>query len=94
MDYTISLQTLFWLAAGIASLYALYKIFTKPINQLNDHEQRIHVIESTLDERKSTDKLILKGLSAMMNHMIDGSGIDKLKETRDELQEGIIEHHN
>ena len=45
------------------------------------------------EERKSTDILLMKSLNAITNHMIDGNGIDKLKEARDELQREIIEHH-
>lgn len=92
MNASIDLTTLFWVCSGIAGLYAVYKIIKAPFAQVADHEHRITSIEETLVERKDTDKLILKSLNAITNHMIDGNSTDKLKEARDELQRGIIEH--
>ena len=94
MDATVSLSAIFWLCAGLASIWGLYKIIKRPFNQLDDHEVRLKHLENITEERKSTDILILRSLNAMVNHMIDGSGIDKLKEVRDDLQNDIIEHHN
>ncbi len=94
MDITISLATLFWLVSGIAAVYGLYLILRKPFVKLEEHEYRINKIEKHLASSKETDVLILKSLNAIANHMIDGGGIDKLREVRDELQQGIIESHN
>ena len=91
MNASIDLSTLFWICSGIAGLYAVYKIVRAPFAQVADHERRITSIETNLAEQKNTDKLILKSLNAITNHMIDGNSVDKLKEARDELQKGIIE---
>lgn len=92
MNASIDLTTLFWICSGIAGIYAVWKIVKGPFVKLDEHERRITSIEETLIERKDTDTLILKSLNAITNHMIDGNGIEKLKASRDELQQGIIEH--
>lgn len=91
MNASIDLSTLFWICSGIAGLYAVYKIVRAPFAQVADHERRITSIETNLADQKATDKIILKSLNAITNHMIDGNSVDKLKEARDELQQGIID---
>lgn len=93
MDYTISLQALFWIAGGIAALWGMFKLFRTPFDKIDDHERRLRNLEDDRKERQKTDTLILKALNAMTNHMIDGNGIDKLKAVRDDLQNSIIESH-
>lgn len=94
MDATISLNTVFWLCAGIAGIIGLIKLAKKPFDQLGDHETRIKALEESRIERKQTDQYIMRALNSIVNHMIDGNSIDKLKEVRDEYQEQIINHHN
>lgn len=91
MNASVDLSTLFWICSGIAGIFAVYKIIRAPFAQVADHERRITSIETNLAEQKNTDKLILKSLNAITNHMIDGNSVDKLKEARDELQQGIID---
>lgn len=93
MDYNISLASLFWLVGGIASIVAMFKILYKPIDQLSDHERRLKKLEDATAERRETDLLTLQTLNAIVNHMIDGNGIDSLKKVRDDLQKSIIDSH-
>lgn len=93
MDYQISLSAVFWLVGGIAAVIALMRTLMKPFNQIDDHERRIKQLEDDRAERRKTDTLILRSLNAITNHMIDGNGIDKLRDVRDDLQNSIIEHH-
>lgn len=89
-DVTISLAQLIWIAGGITAIGAVVKLLMKPIRKLDDHEQRIQTLEQTVEESKATDRYITRALNAIVNHMIDGNGIDKLKEVRDEFQNEII----
>lgn len=93
MDYNISLEALFWLAGGLAALVGIFKIFRKPFDQLDDHERRLKSLEDNQLERQKTDKLVLRSFFAIINNMIDGSNVDKLKEVRDELQRETIDSH-
>lgn len=90
MDYTISLATVFWLVGGIAAVIALIRTFRKPFDQLDDHERRIHNLEDEKEQRQKTDDLILRSLNAMMNHMIDGNGVEEMKAVRKDFQDSAL----
>jgi Spy/CpxP family protein refolding chaperone len=89
-DVTFSLAQVIWLCGGIMAIVACIGWLMKPINKLNDHEQRIKALEQQEQERKATDRYTTKALNAMIVHMIDGNGVDKLREVRDEYQNEII----
>lgn len=92
-DITISLSQVIWLCGGILGVAAFVSWIMKPFKKIDDHETRIKVLEETADERKQTDQFMMKSLNAIVNHMIDGNGIDQLKQVRDEYQNEIIRHH-
>ena len=93
-DITFSLAQILWLIGGITAIGAFVKLVIKPFQRLDNHESRIKVLEDATQERKQTDLFMMKSLNAIVNHMIDGNGIDRLKEVRDEYQEQIINHHS
>ena len=92
-EITISLSQVIWLCGGILGIAAFVSWIMKPFKKIDDHETRIKVLEETADERKQTDQFMIKSLNAIVNHMIDGNGIDQLKQVRDEYQNEIIRHH-
>lgn len=92
-DITISLSQVIWLCGGVLGVAAFVSWIMKPFKKIDDHESRIKVLEETADERKQTDQFMMKSLNAIVNHMIDGNGIDQLKQVRDEYQNEIIRHH-
>ncbi len=89
-DITFSLSQLIWICGGIMAIVAFVSWATKPIKKLDNHERRISALEETAEESKKTDRYVTKALNAIVNHMIDGNGIDKLKEVRDDFQNEII----
>ena len=89
-DVTFSLAQAIWLCGGIMAIVAFIGWLMKPIKKLDDHESRIKVLEQQEQERKATDRYTTKALNAIVNHMIDGNGVDKLREVRDEYQNEII----
>lgn len=91
-DITFSLAQLLWLIGGITAIGAFIKWIAIPFKRLDDHETRIKVLESLHEERKVTDRYTTKALNAIVNHLIDGNGVDKLREVRDEYQNEIINH--
>ena len=91
-DITFSLAQILWLIGGITAIGAFIKWIIVPFKRLDDHETRIKVLEKAEEDRKATDRYTAKALNAIVNHMIDGNGIDKLKEVRDEYQDQIINH--
>ena len=91
-DVVISLSQLLWLLGGVLTIGAVVKWVIVPFKKLDDHETRIKVLESQHEERKVTDRYTTKALNAIVNHLIDGNGTDKLREVRDEYQNEIINH--
>lgn len=92
MDYTISLQEVFWLCAGLAGVVGVVSIIRKPFTKLDDHERRLKLLEETATQRGEADRFTMRALNAIVNHMIDGNGIEALKSVRDEYQNKIIEN--
>lgn len=91
-DVTFSLSQILWLVGGITAIGAFIKWISTPFKQIENHEQRIAVLEKAETDRKATDRYTTKALNAIVNHMIDGNGIEKLREVRDEYQNEIINH--
>ena len=91
-DITISFAQIIWVIGGITAIGAFIKWIVIPFKKLDDHETRIKVLESQHEERKVTDRYTTKALNAIVNHLIDGNGVDKLREVRDEYQNEIINH--
>lgn len=90
MDYAISLQAVFWIAAGILTIAGIISLIMKPFKKIDDHESRISTLESKADERRVIDQYTTRALNAIVNHMIDGTGTDELKEVRREYQNSLI----
>ena len=83
--------TLVSLASGIVGIVALVKMLNAPLWQIKEHDRDIKEIKSDLKKRNEVDKAMLNGLTAITNHMIDGNGVDKLRQSRDELTRAINE---
>lgn len=91
MDYTISLQAVFWLGAGILTVVGIVSLAMKPFKKISDHETRITQLESRADERRAVDQYTTKALNAIVNYMIDDTGgKDILKDVRNDYQNSII----
>ena len=92
-DITFSFSQLVWLVGGLTAIGAFIKWALNPVHKLDDHERRINALEESRVERKQTDQYMMSALNALVNHMIDGNGIDELKKVRNDYQEQIIRHH-
>lgn len=58
------------------------------------HEQdsaRFKRLEDKFEQQELTNQAIMNGLVAIINHSIDGNGIEGLKKAREELLHHIIE---
>lgn len=91
-DITFSLAQLLWVIGGITAIGAFIKWIIIPFKRLDDHEQRITELESNHEERKIANRYTTRALNAIVNHLIDGNGTDKLREVRDEYQNDVINH--
>lgn len=52
---------------------------------LASDKRRIEVLESDQDEMKAQNKMLLKGVYALMCHELDGNHTTQLTESRDEI---------
>lgn len=97
MEWVITPNDILAICTFIAAVYGIYKIWKevrKPNTDLKEEVQR-HTEYLANDDRRlkeveQSNKMILQGLLVLINHDITGNGVDKLKETRDELNEYLI----
>ena len=97
MDFTIDSNQILGFCALITALWGVWKI-VKELKKPNDdlkkmvdrHDTLLDTDNRRLGDIEESNKMMLQCLLVMINHNITGNGIDKLKETRDELQEFLI----
>ena len=97
MEFTITSEQILQVCGFIVSIWGVVKIY-KELKKPNDdktkmlleHDNQLKVDDERLKEIEATDKLILQSLLVIINHDITGNGIDQLKNTRDEIQEYLI----
>lgn len=83
--------TLVSIASGIMAIVALVKLVNTPIEKIKQHDEDIKKLKERDTKQSEFQKVTLNSLQAITNHMIDGNGIDKLKQSRDELAKSITE---
>ena len=59
--------------------------------ELNEHSRRLGEHEERLEEDKQRGNLTLKANIAIINNMLSENDKDKLQETRDEIQEFLLD---
>lgn len=98
MEITISSTQILAFCALITSLWGVWKIvkeWKKPNDDLKHkvekHEEVLDADNRRLKDIEDSNKMMLQCLLAIINHSITGNGIDKMKQTRDELQEFLIQ---
>ena len=92
----IGLEKLLVLAAAIVlignmakTLGAWLNPIKKLVEDVEEHEAKIRNDDKRITQQENDMQMMLKCMLVLMNHDIDGNGVDKLKSTRDELQEYI-----
>ena len=61
----------------------------KLVDDVAEHEEKLKRDDKRITQQENDMQMMLKCMLVLMNHDIDGNGVDKLKATRDELQEYI-----
>lgn len=92
----IGFDKLLIIASAIVLLGNMVKTlgaWLNPIKQLvkdvEEHEVKLNRDDKRITQQDNDMQMMLKCMFVLMNHDIDGNGVDKLKATRDELQEYI-----
>ena len=97
MEFTITSGQILAFCALITALWGVWKI-VKEIRKPNDdlkkqvekHDALLDTDNRRLKDIEESNKMTLQCLLVIINHSITGNGIEKLKATRDELQEFLI----
>lgn len=83
-----------WLARDnerIKSIESLVIIQEGIKKELNEHSRRLGEHEERLEEDKQRGNLTLKANIAIINNMLSENDKDKLQETRDEIQDFLLD---
>lgn len=97
MNFTISSDQILAICALLTAIWGVWKI-VKEIKKPNDdlknevarHTECLDKDNKRLDEVEHSTQLVLKGMLVIINHEITGNNIEKMKDTRDELQDYLI----
>ena len=82
------------IATGLWGVWKIVKELRKPKEDLKAKVDELDITLASdhgrLKDVEESNKMILQCLLVIINHDITGNGIDRLKSTRDELQEYLI----
>ena len=97
VNFTISSTHILAICSLITALWGVYKIvkeLKKPNDDLREevdrHSKLLDTDNKRLKEIEASNKMILQCLLVIINHNITGNGVDKMKDTRDKLQDYLI----
>lgn len=97
-EYSVSLNDLIFICGLLASIWGAWKIIKeikKPSDDLKkkveDHEIKLNNDFNKINELDEYTGLVCKSLLAMIDHEITGNGIERLKNTKVELQNYLID---
>lgn len=98
IKFTVSSDTILLICSLIAALWGVYKIVKEVKKPSKDLQETVYKHSKLLDsdnvrlkEVEESNKMILQCLLVIINHDITGNGIDNLKDTRDKLQQYLID---
>ena len=97
MEVMITSNQILAFCGFITAIWGVWKIvkeLRKPNEdlkkQVEKHDDLLNTDNRRLKEIEDSNKMTLQCLLVIINHSITGNGVDKLKQTRDELQEFLI----
>lgn len=98
VEFTISSAHILAICSLITAVWGVYKIvkeLKKPNENLKEevarHSQLLDTDNERLNDIEESNRMVLQSLLVIINHEITGNGIEKMKDTRDKLQEYLIE---
>ena len=94
----ITWELILGVAGGIVVIVNALKAISKFISPVTDIKKKVEKHDELLDNDhkrltsiEQTNKMICKSLVALLDHEITGNGIEKLKTTKTEMQNYLIE---
>lgn len=96
-EFSITSTQIIWFCSFIAGLWGVWKIVKevrKPNTDLKakveKHDQLLDKDNKRLAEVEKSNQMILKSLMVIINHDITGNGVETMKQTRDDIQQFLI----
>lgn len=97
MEFTITSNQIIGFLSFIAAIWGFWKIIKeakKPNDDLRKevhrHTELLNSDNKRLQAVEDSNKMILQCLFVILNHDITGNGIDRMKESRDELEAFLV----
>lgn len=104
-DIQVTFQTILALFGALAIIASGIKVIVQMFSPFKELKTRVGVCEKRLDEHDTylkNDKDAIADIKdlarenirvniALLNHFIDGNGIDKMKLLREELEDNLLE---
>lgn len=101
MEFTVNGELLLWFASILTAIGVIYKAMKsimeeakKPNKEteekLQSHDEKLAKDHEEINALKVEQTILLQSQLVMIQHMIDGNGIDGLKEQRDKIQDYLI----
>lgn len=82
-EATVSMSQILWLLGGIITISTVYAMWKKYVLKRSKEEEAIESLEKN-------NEIIMATLLALVNHSIDGNGIDGLKAVRSDLEKYLV----
>lgn len=82
-EATVSMSQILWLLGAIITISTVYAMWKKYVLKRSKEEEAIESLEKN-------NEIIMATLLALVNHSIDGNGIDGLKAVRSDLEKYLV----
>jgi len=78
------------IGGGATMIVKLFSPYKKLREDVSNHTVLLEKDNKRINEKEKSDRIICKTLLVLIEHEITGNSIDKLKNTKQELQEYLI----
>lgn len=77
------------LCSGLLAIGNFIKMARTPFDKIKQQADDIDELKKRAEKQAEIDKAMLNALQAIVNNMIDGNGVEGLKNSRTELQKAV-----
>lgn len=82
-DMAFTSNDILWIIGAFMAIYGVYKIWRAYVLKRTQEE-------AAIEELEKSNKIILQTLLALLNHNIDGNGVEGMKSIRKELENYLV----
>lgn len=77
------------ICSGLLAIGNFIKMARTPFDKIKQQADDIDELKKRAEKQAEIDKAMLNALQAIVNNMIDGNGVEGLKNSRTELQKAV-----